>query len=160
MKTLAERFWEKVEKTEGCWRWTGAKYNYGYGKIRRGGKTILAHRVSWILHKGPIPEGMCVCHHCDNPPCTNPAHLFLGTHQDNAVDRERKGRGGGCLLQKGEKHPSAKLTKAKVDEARARYEAGEVGQRSLAREYGVDQSTMSDAINGLTWQWGVASGYY
>ena len=92
-KTTEERFWEKVAKLRsGCWEWTAACSSYGYGTFFFEGRNQPAHRVSWVLHRGPIPDGLLVCHTCDNPPCVNPAHLFLGTHQDNAEDKVKKGR--------------------------------------------------------------------
>lgn len=91
--TLAERFWEKVEKTDGCWLWTASLTNKGYGEFRLNEPSpILAHRVAYELAHGPIPPGLFVCHHCDNPPCVRPDHLFLGTQKDNAQDMVRKGR--------------------------------------------------------------------
>jgi hypothetical protein len=87
-KTLVQRFWDKVQKTEGCWLWTGSKYNKGYGSFNR----TRAHRFSYELHYGPIPVDLFVCHHCDNPPCVNPSHLFLGTALDNTQDELFKER--------------------------------------------------------------------
>ena len=92
-----ERFWPKVQKTDGCWLWLGAKTGNGYGSYRNGGfgrnnKTIPSHRVSWMAHFGDIPEGLCVLHKCDVRGCVNPAHLFLGTKHDNAIDMCTKGR--------------------------------------------------------------------
>lgn len=89
-----KRFWAKVKRgtAEECWPWTGSKLKTGYGQLRENGKMIRAHRVSWELSRGPIPEGMNVCHHCDNPPCCNPDHLFIGTHLDNTRDKMHKGR--------------------------------------------------------------------
>lgn len=94
--SLEQRFWDKVEKTESCWRWHGAKNDFGYGRINLGGRNEgvdRAHRVSYRLHFGEIPKGKVVCHSCDNPECTRPDHLFLGTKQDNSLDMIRKGRG-------------------------------------------------------------------
>lgn len=91
---LEKRFWNFVEKSEGCWKWKGAKFKGGYGSICKScaRATISAHRVSWEIHHGPIQEGMSVLHHCDNPECTNPEHLFLGTQSDNLRDMANKGR--------------------------------------------------------------------
>ena len=94
--TLEARFWAKVTKTDGCWQWTAAKHPAGYGMINPGNgakNKITASRASWMIHFGQIPDGMQICHRCDNPECTNPAHLFLGSATDNALDKEQKERG-------------------------------------------------------------------
>lgn len=90
------RFWSKVVRGPKCWKWVANKNNAGYGMLRRGGlaNKTPAHRISWEIHNGPIPEGMFVLHKCDNPECTNPEHLFLGTPADNMKDKESKGRHG------------------------------------------------------------------
>src|ERR1041384_6319384 len=91
--TITERFWAKVKKTDGCWEWTGAKHKRGYGLIRSKEISMYrAHRLSWVIHNGPIPDGLHVPHDCDTPSCTRPDHLFLGTHKDNMEDATRKGR--------------------------------------------------------------------
>jgi len=92
---MVARFWAKVEKTEGCWLWRGAARR-GYGAFSpQHGTTRPAHRVAWELaNSAPIPDGLCVLHRCDNPPCVRPDHLFLGTKKDNAQDAIRKGRRG------------------------------------------------------------------
>lgn len=95
-KPLADRFWPKVRRgaPDDCWTWLGARLTKGYGLIGVAGdmRGRLAHRVSWEIHNAPIPDGLLVCHHCDNPSCVNPAHLFLGSHSDNLKDMSRKGR--------------------------------------------------------------------
>lgn len=96
-KPLIPRFWEKVEKSNGCWNWTGAllKARGDYGAFNVGNhKTKYAHRFSWELHYGEIPSGKLVCHHCDNPKCIRPDHLFIGSYWDNAQDAAIKGRMG------------------------------------------------------------------
>lgn len=102
-KQLAN-FWKKVSKTEGCWNWTGCKVVHGgYGQISRNNKMMLAHRASYEIHFGKIPDGMDVLHTCDNPACVNPSHLWYGTHTDNMRDKVRKGR---CNAPRGDNHPS------------------------------------------------------
>lgn len=131
---LHVRFWSQVEQREGCWAWKGGKHRQGYGQIRANGKQDKAHRVSWALHFGLVPEGMCVLHSCDNPECTRPDHLWLGTHRDNMLDMCAKGRHG-KLGSVGLR----RLTEEQVADARARYAVGSVSQRQLASELGVSQ---------------------
>ncbi len=90
-----QRFWAKVEKSDDCWVWIGSRSSSGYGRIsNENGRQEQANRVAWRLANGPIPDGFDVCHHCDNPPCVRPDHLWLGTPRDNGLDMVAKGRQG------------------------------------------------------------------
>lgn len=138
-----KRFWDKVIKGINCWQWTGSTHRReGYGVIRVG-RQILAHRISWILHHGAIPGGMCVLHRCDNPSCTNPDHLFLGTQADNLADMRAKGR-----QQKGEKHHRAKLTELDILNIRIL----DIPQSALAKLYEVTQPTICAIKTRHTWK--------
>lgn len=154
--SLEERFWRFVLKTDGCWLWTGRLVRHGYGQISLGGrhpKRAAAHRASWEIANGPVPDGLWVLHHCDNPPCVRPDHLFLGTAKDNSRDRDIKGRGKMPVGvgQPGELHPSARLTESQVLEIRRRYAEGSISQRRLADEYGIHQTHVSDIVIGRAW---------
>jgi hypothetical protein len=92
-RTLEERFWPKVQKTSGCWRWTASGTLDGYGQLRMKGVRYYAHHLSVIFSGREIPQGSIVMHHCDNPPCVRPDHLFVGTRSDNQKDSFTKGRG-------------------------------------------------------------------
>ncbi len=125
---MPERFWNKVQKTEGCWLWQGSQTTYRYGKFKWQGKKRLAHRVAYVLtSSSPIPAGLFVCHRCDTPLCVNPAHLFLGTPAENVADMMAKGRG----VQP--KPPQ--LTALQVSEIRERYTTGQYSYRQLAKLY-------------------------
>jgi hypothetical protein len=120
-----------------------------------GRKKMGAHRASWIVTHGEIPPGRWVLHHCDNPPCINPAHLYLGGPADNVRDRVARNRSyrgpkrSGIL--RGEASPNAKLTAAAAREIRRRYNAGGITQLAIAREYGVAQTTIGDVIGRRRW---------
>lgn len=104
-----ERFWSKVQKGEGCWEWQGRRFPFGYGAFYLEGQWNGAHRASWRVHFGEIPDGLWVLHRCDNPPCVRPDHLFLGTHLDNVRDMCRKGRKRprGSRMRSGDATPKA-----------------------------------------------------
>lgn len=149
---LADRFWKHVQKTGGCWTWTASLNEHGYGRIAtgpksRGGRIVLAHRASWELHYGTIPEGMGVLHRCDTPACVRPDHLFLGDQSTNMRDCSQKGR-----TNQGERCPAAKLTAEQVREIRHRYAQGGVSQQRLADEYGLAQATVHELIVRETWK--------
>ena len=141
-KTLLERFMAKVDVMPcGCWEWTACKDGKGYGGINVGGRLRTAHRVSYELFRGSA-EGQQVLHECDRPTCVNPAHLFLGTHDDNMADKTKKGRHA-----HGEKHGRAKLTDVEVLKIRAANATLQV----LADQYGVHPSMIHRIRNGRAW---------
>ena len=151
----AERFWAKVEKTEGCWNWTAGLNMFGYGQFGLGNKMVRAHRLSYVLHHPLTIEllehrEICVCHRCDNPKCVNPAHLFLGSQGDNMKDMYAKGRGG-MKKAKGEKQHLSKLTETQVREIRKKYANGGITQPQLALEYGVSQHSVWGIILRKSW---------
>ena len=143
------------ESPSGCFEVFGHPGPMGYPALTRDGKKWLAHRLIWTECFGDIPDGMCVCHKCDNPKCINPEHLFLGTPKDNVADMWKKGRARTPI---GNWHGTqlfwAKLTEQDVADVRRRYEKGHPvnGGRPLAREYGVHQKTMMEAIQGSKWK--------
>lgn len=152
--TAVQRFWNKVERggPDDCWPWTGSATPQGYGWLRgrkRGPQRIArAHRFSYELATGADPGARWVLHRCDNPRCVNPAHLFLGTVQDNTADMMRKGRDRHAV---GSRHHNAKLTEARVVEARAAVGSGE-SVAAVARRLGVSANTLSAAVDGRQWR--------
>ncbi|QDG61200.1 HNH endonuclease [Pseudarthrobacter sp. NIBRBAC000502771] len=143
--TLDERLrhhgWTVTES--GCWEWKASRNGNNYGQLATGGtRPMLATRAAYTAWIGDLPEGAVVCHACDNPPCINPAHLFAGTHQDNADDMARKRRSAN-----GERSGVHKLPDANVDEIRGLYSSGAYLQRELAEAFGVTQSAVSMIVN-------------
>ena len=143
-----KRFWSKVTRLEdgnGCWEFkTLDKKGYGQFNVRH---TVLkAHRISWEFYYGPIKKGMNICHHCDNPKCVRPTHLFEGTHKDNSEDCKRKGRFMVGVMKK----ESTKLSFDAADDIRKLYESG-VLQKDIAKKYGVARCHISDVVNGKRW---------
>lgn len=171
-----ESFWGHVAVGPSCWEWQGERTRrvggeLSYGRVNWEGRSQRAHRVAWELVNGPIPAGLHVLHHCDNPPCVNPAHLFLGTHTDNMRDMVAKGRNarptserarrmgelGHAVLRAhpelrgraiGERNTKAKLTADQVREIRASDEC----QRRLAERYGVSNQLISQIRARLVWR--------
>lgn len=153
--TIKERFFKKVNKTDTCWLWTAANRAGGYGCIKVNSKTVDAHRVSWQIHNGEIPEGMLVCHKCDVRLCVKPGHLFLGTARDNAIDAIKKGRLfdlKNSIPSHGEHHKDSKLTQKQVAEILIKHIPFQYSTRKLAREYKVNQSTIMAILKRRTWK--------
>jgi len=142
------RFAEKVTVRDGrCWEWVGSVGSDGYGQIGISGLNRRAHRMSYIIHNGAIPEGMFVCHTCDNRRCVNPDHLYAGTHGDNMKDRAARGR---TRAPVGVRNGHAKLTPGKVRSLRKMVASG-VPQHQIAAHFGVHQSSVSKVIHGVVW---------
>lgn len=140
-------FWSKVRKEEACWVWTRLCNAGGYGLFWNGRRSMVAHRWAWIATNGPIPEGMFVCHHCDNRKCVRPDHLFLGTPADNTADMMTKNR-----VARGERASMARLTADNVRLIRERAALKTETYAELAREFGVNSSTVRNAVLGIQWQ--------
>lgn len=136
-----ELFWSKVDASGECWLWVGTLNRRGYGHFptgKRHGLSHTAHRSSWIIHHGPIPEGLHVLHRCDNPSCVNPDHLFLGTHRDNMKDMKEKGRAKG----------PAKLTETQVRGIRSDTRT----HRAIAKDYGITYALVGKIKRKETWK--------
>lgn len=152
-RTPEERFWWFVEKKgdDDCWPWNGSTNECGAGRFRARGKSmVLAPRFSWELHFGRIePSTLLVCHHCDNRNCVNPKHLFLGTVQDNADDRQNKNR-----QAKGSRNGTSKLRERDIPLIRSLYKRGirERGAADIAKWFGVCDQTIFDIVNGRWWR--------
>ena len=150
-----EKFWSKVDKKadDECWEWLSSNCKKAYHCICIGGKICKAHRISWVIHNGAIPEydelhrKICVCHKCDNPDCVNPKHLFLGTHKDNMRDRHRKER-----AVVGEAHGRSKLTNDQVQDIREKYAVRCNTKKELAKLYNVTVKTIEGIVFNKTWR--------
>lgn len=139
-----DRFWSKVEKSDGCWEWQGSRTK-GYGKFWAGsGGLVRAPRFSWKLHNGPIPDGLHVLHSCDNPPCVRPDHLFLGTNLENIRDRMAKGRRTRIATP-------IRFTRADVDAMRALVASG-VAKKAVARQYDTSPAFIRRVVTFRVWR--------
>jgi hypothetical protein len=149
-QVMEQRFWNKVNKTDTCWLWTGSIDKQGYGRVRYGKKLIATHRASWLLSGNTIPEGLVICHApheiCGNRHCVNPAHLRTDTKGANATDRIADGTSA-----RGTKNPGSILTEEQVRAIRANTENKRYN--ALAREYGVCASQISNIIRRNAWYW-------
>lgn len=146
MERLINSFHKKYIKTDTCWLWTACVVNFGYGKLGLNtGENIYAHRLSYEIYKGKIPDGMCVCHTCDVPRCVNPDHLFLGTIQDNLIDMHKKGRG-----PVGQLHGGAKLKESDVIDILELLKTKSAYR--VAKMYGMSNKAIQHIRSGKTWR--------
>jgi predicted DNA-binding protein (UPF0251 family) len=137
---VTRRLWSEVDKTEGCWLWTGYVRNR-YGSFQIAGRHVYAHRVSYALAFGSVPAGKHVLHRCDTPRCVRPDHLFLGSPLDNVRDMRAKGRAVNPPTHWGESHPGATLSDEQVAAIRSLRARG-IKQRDVASRFGCSQSTV------------------
>ena len=148
-KSIKERLLESIDIIGDCWLWN-RKGTTRYGMISINSKNRRVNRVAYETFCGKIPEGMCVCHACDNPKCINPKHLWLGTHKENMIDCKNKGRARAPV---GEKQHSNKLTESQVLEIRKIFKSGSASYKKEAKRFGVDPKNIYCIVKGLTWKW-------
>lgn len=149
IKSIHERFWSKVNRgsDEECWEWQGAKIAHGgHGQCIAGDVVTVSSRIAWALTNGNLPVDKVICHSCDNPPCCNPNHLFIGTQTTNMSDRHIKGRSA-----RGSQIGNSRLTEDQVREIRELYSSGKLASPGLSRKFNVAQSTISRVINRKGW---------
>ncbi len=173
-----ERFWNKVEESDSCWNWTASKYPDGYGAFNLRGKCNGAHRVSWWIHRGEIPEGLEVCHHCDNPKCVKPDHLYVATHAQNIRDIHIRGRANLVRgdkhwtksqkerftgennharqhperMARGERNGNSKLCEEAIRTIRTLYALKHANSYQIGAAYGVHRSVVMDIVKRKTWR--------
>jgi predicted XRE-type DNA-binding protein len=162
-----DRFWSKVNilDDEHCWDWVAGKNQKGYGEFKIDGSMYRANRVSWIIcNSNEIPDGMIICHKCDNPSCVNPNHLFLGTHSENMVDMTKKDSAAKGMYNGANTHPEnrpspageingrSKLKETDVEKILIMYHEDNKSQFEISENFGVSESTISLIVNGKTWK--------
>lgn len=151
--TPEERFWEKVDKRgdDECWPWMASCSAFGHGQFTSFYplyKERLSHRIAWVMVNGPIPKGLCALHECDNPPCCNPRHLFLGTKADNTQDMMKKGR---HIAPRGEGQPTHKYSEQQVLEMLQKHNGG-ISRKELSRQYGISSQQLSLILTNKAWR--------
>ena len=154
-RSVEEHFWNNIDKRgpDECWEWQGPIDPNGYGVVLTRRRPRRAHRVSYEIHNSPIPKGKVICHACDNPPCCNPAHLWLGTQADNLADMYAKNRHSKTrtYTKKGEKHHRSRFTDAQARQMRAEYQERGITLRAIALEYGVTVATIWKIVHGISY---------
>lgn len=149
-KCVEERFWSSLDTSGECWNFTGTVSAHGYGQMSLGTFTrrMSAHRLAYLLSRGPIPEGQCVCHRCDNRRCCRPSHLFAAPHRENIRDRDVKGR-----QAVGEQNGKTKLSADQVKTIRQQVGLGMISQSAISRKYGVSTQCVSNIVLGNRWKY-------
>ena len=147
-----DRFWSHVDKSGDCWEWKCRRDKAGYGRFALGRERKRAHRISYLITHGEIPQGLFICHHCDNPGCVRPEHLYAGTRLQNKADCVARGRHKLPPVMRGEAHPRSKLTKQQVIEIRRRYKEGGITYANLGSVYGMSKRTIEHIVRGRSWQ--------
>lgn len=155
---IEDRFWKKVNVVKGneCWNWISFCNPKGYGMFRIGGRKgrmWLSHRVAWVLTHGDILDDLQVLHRCDNPPCVNPAHLYLGRNSDNIRDKVDRGRSSFSQPKhQNDKHWRAKLTNEQVQYIRSNYKGIKGEQLKFAQQYNVSRATICNILKNKSWK--------
>lgn len=149
-KTIA-RFWSKVRKTDKCWIWVGQMQppSFKYGRFMLKKRPLFAHRVSWEINNGPIPEGLYVLHSCDNPPCVNPSHLSVGTKKENSRQMVERGRGR-HQIYRGEDHPNSKLSEENISDIR-RLASDGMAKKEIGMRFGVSDTMVGYIVRRKSW---------
>lgn len=153
-KTIEQTFWQKVSKKEsGCWEWIGCIDALGYGRVgkKKDCNISKAHRLSWFIFNGKIPNGLLVCHKCDNRKCVNPNHLFLGTQSENMIDMVKKNRRNYVGLF-GEKNPMSKLNSALVSEIKNERNTTGKSYKRISKMFGVSTMTVYRVCKNQLWK--------
>lgn len=148
LEVVCRLFWTRVQKTRGCWMWTGSRKSpMGYGAVWCRPRLLSAHRLAWFIENGPVPKGRMVLHKCDVPACVRPSHLYLGTHADNMRDMQKRGRTNKRGLP-GEQNGRAKLTEQDVAAIRASTKPRAI----LMKKYGLTTSHISSIVLRRSWR--------
>ena len=145
-----QSFLQEKKVSKSCWNWPGAKQGGGYGVIVRDGHVLKVHRLAYEAFNGVFPDSLQVCHHCDNPTCCNPSHLFVGTHQDNMRDRDMKGRCFPIKIRRGTEHHASSFTDDDIAQIRSSWRNGS-SMRRIARQFQVTHEAIRKIVRRESW---------